>query len=455
MSIILDTDSYKMSHWPLLPPKTKKVYSYFESRGGRYDETVFFGAQYFVKKFLLKPITKEDIDYAKERVDLHMGPGVFNEAGWLHILEKHGGKLPIRIRIVPEGTVLKTRNVLMTIENTDDACPWLTNYVETLMVEVWDMCTVATNSREFRKLFKRFLKKTGDVNGLLFKVHDFGFRGVGGPEIAGQLGLAHLAAGFMGSDTFRAVEYAKKYYGSVMAGLSIPATEHSTITSWGREREVDAVRNFIQKWGHMPFYACVGDSYDIYNFCENIVGGVLKNEILAAKGTFVVRPDSGDMLVVVPKCLEILGRKFGYTTNDKGYKVLNPKVRMIQGDGIDLASAEQLLMKLEELGWSTDNIAMGSGGGLLQKFDRDTCKYAFKCSWAFTDQGAVEVYKDPITDPGKKSKRGRLKLVSTDYGEYITVSESDPRIDHMVDLFLNGEQMTDDSLEVIRARSAA
>jgi nicotinamide phosphoribosyltransferase len=415
---------------------------------------MFFGAQFFVKKFLLKPVTAADVAYAKERVDAHMGPGVFNEAGWMHIVNKHGGKLPLRIRIVPEGTVLSTRNVLMTIENTDDECPWLTNYVETLMVEVWDMCTVATNSREFKRLFRKYLKRTGDEGGIAYKVHDFGFRGVGGPEIAGQLGLAHLAAGFAGTDTFEAVEYAKDYYHINMAGESIPATEHSTITSWGREREVDAVRNFIRKWGHKHHYACVGDSYDIYNFCENIVGGVLKQEILAAAGTFVVRPDSGDMLVVVPKCLEILGRKFGYTTNEKGYKVLHPKVRMIQGDGIDLATAECLLYKLEELGWSADNLAMGSGGGLLQKFDRDTCKYAFKCSWAFTDQGAVEVYKDPITDPGKKSKRGRLKLITTDHGQFITVSESDARKDQMVDLFLNGDLMTDDSLEVIRARSA-
>jgi nicotinamide phosphoribosyltransferase len=160
------------------------------------------------------------------------------------------------------------------------------------------------------------------------------------------------------------------------------------------------------------------------------------------------------MLVVVPRCLEILGRKFGFTVNAKGYKVLNPKVRMIQGDGIDIATGEKLLAKLEELGWSADNLAMGSGGGLLQKFDRDTCKYAFKASYAFTDQGAIEVYKDPITDPGKKSKRGRLKLVSTDYGELITVPESDPRTDRMVDLFLNGDLMYDDTLENIRKRTA-
>ena len=184
------------------------------------------------------------------------------------------------------------------------------------------------------------------------------------------------------------------------------------------------------------------------------MGGILRDEVLAAKGTLVVRPDSGNMLEVVPKCLNILSKKYGYTVNDKGYKVLNPKVRMIQGDGIDIATAERLLGKLEELGWSADNLAMGSGGGLLQKFDRDVSKYAFKCSFAITDMGPIDVYKDPITDPGKKSKRGRMKLVSMNNGELVTVPESDLRADHMITLFLNGELMRDESLETIRARTA-
>lgn len=452
MRVITLVDSYKFGHYLQYPPNTTFVSSYFEARGGKYPSTVFFGLQYFLKKFFSSRIEHSDVDYAKARVDAHMGPGLFNEAGWRYIVDKHNGYLPLRIKAVPEGTSVPVSNVLMTVENTDPNCYWLTNYVETLLVEVWDMCTVATNSLEFKKLWKHYLEKTGDPAGLAFKVHDFGFRGVGGPEIAGQLGLAHLSTGFMGTDTFIALEYARGFYGCDMAGFSIPASEHSTITSWGRDREVDAVHNMIRQYGNSPFYACVGDSYDVYNFCQNIVGKELKEEVLAAKGTLVVRPDSGEMLEVVPKCLRLLGDAFGYTTNSKGYKVLNPKVRMIQGDGIGLDTARQLLSHLDMLGWSADNLAMGSGGGLLQKFDRDTCKYAFKCSFAITDQGPVDVYKDPITDHGKRSKRGQLKLVEGESG-LVTVPLSDPREDKLVVVFENGKLLVDESLETVRARA--
>ena len=119
-------------------PATPLLSQYFESRGGKFDEVVFFGLQYFVKRYLCGPVvTQEKIDVAKEILDNHMGPGHFNEEGWKHILTAHNGHLPISIKSAPEGTVVPTKNVLFTMVNTDPKCYWLTNYLETLLVQVW------------------------------------------------------------------------------------------------------------------------------------------------------------------------------------------------------------------------------------------------------------------------------------------------------------------------------
>ena len=59
-NLILQTDSYKVSHHLQYPPETKYVYSYFESRGGKYDSVLFFGLQYVIKKWLMGPVITEE-----------------------------------------------------------------------------------------------------------------------------------------------------------------------------------------------------------------------------------------------------------------------------------------------------------------------------------------------------------------------------------------------------------
>ena len=451
-NIILLTDSYKCSHYKQYPPKTQHVFSYFESRGGMFPETVFFGLQYIIKEYLLQPITKEWIDEAEELYTMHFGTKeLFNRAGWEYILTKYDGKLPIRIKAVKEGTSVPTHNVLMTVENTDPNTYWLTNYLETLLSQVWYPSTVATLSREMKKLILKYLERTGDPNLINFKLHDFGFRGVSSVESAGIGGAAHLV-NFMGTDTVAALLLTKEYYKSGMTGFSIPAAEHSTITSWRQDGEVDAFRNMIQQFGNGSLYAVVSDSYDIYRACSNYWGTQLKDEVLAANGTLVVRPDSGIPNQVVVKCLELLGEKFGYSVNAKGFKVLNPKVRVIQGDGIDFEETRKILNNMELAGWSADNVAFGMGGGLLQKLNRDTQKFAFKCSSVTINGSQVDVFKSPITDGGKKSKKGRLSLIKQG-NSFVTVNyESDKSLLELV--YENGNLVRDQLFDEVRAIAA-
>lgn len=447
-NLLLLTDSYKISHYKQYPEGTENIYSYFESRGGMFSEVVFFGLQYFLKEYLSKPITKADVDEAEAVFAEHFGTkALFNRAGWDYIVENHGGRLPVRIKAVKEGTVVRTHNVLMTVENTDPKCYWLTNYLETLLSQVWYGCSVASLSREMKKLIMRYLRETGNPELISFKLHDFGFRGVSSVESAGIGGAAHLI-NFMGTDTLAAISCTKKYYGSGMTGFSIPAAEHSTITSWRQEGEVDAFRNMIKQYGDGALYAVVSDSYDIYRACSQYWGSELKAEVEAANGTLVVRPDSGIPHEVVVKCLDILGEKFGYSVNERGYKVLNPKVRLIQGDGIDFDETRKILENMKRNGWSADNVAFGMGGGLLQKLNRDTFKFAFKCSSAIVKGAEREVYKCPVTDHGKRSKRGRLALVAKN-GSLETANEG-ANGDVLEVVYENGVIMRDQNFDEIR-----
>ena len=436
-SPILNTDSYKVSMWKQMPAGTTGVYSYIESRGGRYDETVFFGLQAFIKEYLLKPITQTDIDLAEEIWTAHGEP--FNRAGWQYILDQHQGYLPVVIRAVPEGTVVPVKNVLATIENTDPECFWLTTWLETALLRaIWYPTTVATQSKSIKNAILEYLERTGDPDTINFKLHDFGARGVSSFESAGIGSAAHLV-NFMGSDTITGVLYAREYYGAGIAGFSIPAAEHSTITSWGRNKEVEAYRNMLTQFARPgSIVAVVSDSYDVFNACEKLWGEELKQQIIDSGATVVVRPDSGDPLEINSRLIRILGEKFGYTVNAKGYKVLN-NVRLIQGDGVNENTVRTILGNFLINGWSADNIAFGMGGALLQIVDRDTQKFAMKCSSVGVLQDVVvnrgdgyydckqevvwrDVQKDPITDSGKKSKKGRVELWQSG-GEYQSAVE--------------------------------
>eukprot|EP01007_Sphenomonas_quadrangularis_P003544 NODE_723_length_1227_cov_104.109508_g579_i0.p1 GENE.NODE_723_length_1227_cov_104.109508_g579_i0~~NODE_723_length_1227_cov_104.109508_g579_i0.p1 ORF type:complete len:279 (-),score=127.54 NODE_723_length_1227_cov_104.109508_g579_i0:257-1093(-) len=269
-------------------------------------------------------------------------------------------------------------------------------------------------------------------------------------------GAAHLVP-FRGSDTIAGVWMANKYYHIDMAGFSIPAAEHSTMTMWGKDNEKEAFRNMIRQYGEEPIFACVSDSYDIYNAVEHVWGEELKQEVLNMKAKLVVRPDSGDPVKVVTKLCQILDEKFGHTINSKGFKVIN-KVAIIQGDGVDQMVVGNVLEAVIAQGYSASNIAFGSGGALLQKFHRDTCKFAFKCSWAMVDGKSVEVYKEPKEDTTKVSKRGRLDLIRDPAtGEPTTVRLEDGQEAHpdslMVTVYEDGRFSPDATMDEIRRRA--
>lgn len=414
-NLLLQTDSYKLTHHNLYPEGTEKVYSYFESRkGARFNHTVFFGLQAILKEHFFEPIEQWMIDQAAELAALHFGrDDVFNRAGWEYILHEHDGFLPLEIKAVPEGMPVPTGTPMMTVENTDPNCWWLTNYVETILTHVWYPSTVATLSRATKQMIARFRKSTSDtLDGLDFQLHDFGYRGATCEQAAGRGGAAHLI-NFKGSDTIAGMLYAQNYYGADLESLafSVPATEHSIMTSLGAGGEAAMALRELKE-NPTGIVACVADSYDIYHFVKEYVGQTLKHLILNRDGVFVVRPDSITPQHPKPELetvwiLNQLWQDFGGVFNNRGYRVLDPHVRVLWGDGIDTDGIEKILFEAASEGFSAENLVFGMGGGLLQKVNRDTQRFAFKCSAQQRDGKWYDIYKKPL-DESKLSKRGRF-----------------------------------------------
>lgn len=462
LSLATKTDSYKFSQFLQYPKDTTYISSYIESRGGA-DKSVFFGLQAFIKEYLQTPVTMNDIKRAEHIVQAHGLP--FNRKGWEIIVNEYGGLLPIEIQAVPEGTVMDTKNVQVQVVNTDPRLFWLTSYIETILLRaVWYPSTVATKSRSLKVVIAKALAETSDVpvnDQIFFKLHDFGARGASSSETAILGGMAHLI-NFMGTDTFEALEGVMEYYNTEeIVGFSIPASEHSTITSWGRENEVDAFENMIDTFGGAgKMFACVSDSFDIYKATSELWGEKLKDKVVSNGGTLVVRPDSGDPETVPVEVVALLAEKFGYTTNSKGYKVLPSYVRVIQGDGINENSLPKILQNLKAAGFSADNIAFGMGGALLGAPQRDDLKYAMKASAIKIGGGDWKGFsKDPITDQGKKSKEGRLGLINQcGVGScgFATVPEyiANQKGNILRTVFRNGSLLVEDTFQEIRNRAA-
>lgn len=459
MSVLTKADAYKYSHFNIFPPNITNNNSYIESRGideesglPQDTECLFFGLQIYLKQYLSKKVTKKDVDMMKvlmPRVGLP-----FNDKTWDIIVDEFDGYLPLVIEAIPEGTPIDPSNVMLQVRATDKRFAEIASFIETSCLRaVWYTTTVATLSREVKKIIKRYMEKTCDtLDGLPFKLHDFGARGVSSHESAVNGGLAHLV-NFMGTDTVEALFGAIDYYNVPLeepAGFSIPASEHSTITAWGKDGELDAYENFLEIYGgEGKIIACVSDSYDIYNAVDNLWPS-LKDKIEDSGTTVVVRPDSGDPVEVVLYILNSLEKTFGYTYNSKGYKVLN-NVRVIQGDGININSIEQILSRMESEGFSTENIAFGMGAALLQKVNRDTLKFAQKTNAVELNGEWIDVYKQPVGSDFKKSKKGRLALIKED-GKFKTIrfDALGDRKNYLESVWKNGEILKDYTFAEVR-----
>lgn len=459
---ILATDSYKLSHAFSYPANVTGMFSYIEARTGGRHVIVPFGLQMFIEKFLTEKVTMEHIDEAEAFAAAHGEP--FNRKGWEKVVRTYGGYLPVRVRAVPEGTPVPSGNALVTIECTDKDLFWLSSYLETALQRgFWYPTTIASMDYDIKREIKRFYEISGADLGLLpFALHDFGARGVTCAEQAEVGGAAHLV-NFMGSDTIEGVRAANFYYRSPMAAFSVPATEHSVQCSFSLcddkgGGDLAYLRHQITRLGKPGgIVSIVIDGYDVIRAAK-LLCTELKDLIIQSGAKVVFRPDSGDMMEIVPKILRIQEEAFGTTLTSKGYKKIN-HVGIIQGDGVDHMAIKTLLGNILAMGYSADNVIFGSGGALLQKVNRDSFRFAQKASSVFVHGEWVAIAKNPITDPSKTSKKGRLSLAkSLMTGEFCTYDIDKGLdtefVDVMQTVYDHGQVMNKTTLDEVRARAS-
>ena len=461
-NFILNCDVYKTTHWLQYPSGTQHVYSYLESRGGEFDETVFFGLQYLLKRhFEGRVLEQWMIDHAEKTIEEITGyKQYFNRDGWQHILDQHNGYLPIKIRAIPEGTPVKTRNVLLTIENTDPKVPWLTNFCETLLMQLWYPTTVCTLSQKIKRLIGNYSEQTGGAIAPV-SLNDFGFRGASSKETAAIGGMSHLV-NFAGTDNIAGVQATKNYYEAESPAMSVMASEHSTTTIYGEEKEAEAFEHFIDSAPNDAIVSIVADSYDYYRAVDYYFGQKLAQKIMNRSGRVVIRPDSGHPPQVVVQTLKKIDERFPCKDVTKaGYKLIHPNIGIIYGDWMSYEMIDQVCFAMVEAGYAIDprNIVFGMGGKLIQQVNRDTQKFALKCSAAVIDGEDVEVYKQPVTDVANKaSKKGRMKLAKVNGGHggsFMTVSEDHPAEDYMQEVFKDGKILVETTFKEVQGRANA
>jgi len=421
ISLIFRTDSYKFTHPFMFAELNKRegkkkvvgMSSYGETRIDSREKVTVFGGQMTINKLFSRPITMADIDAAERFALAHFGRPLFDRRSWEKVVNVYGGMIPAIIRAVPDGTVLRGGLPIYSVTVLDEDLFWMSSGIETSLLRgYWYPTTIASLDRNTKAELKHFYQQGGaDLAGLEFALHDFGGRGVTCGEQAEIGGAAHLLS-FMGSDTIEGVLAANYYYDCDMSAFSVFATEHSVECSFGLDKagEEDYIRAMLANATEGSIVSIVIDGKDMWR-CAELLCTVFRDAIIASKAKVVFRPDSGDMLEIVPRLIRLQDAAFGHTVNAKGYRKVN-HVGIIYGDGVDRLNMLTMLGNLMGMGYAPDCMVFGSGGALLQKVNRDTQKWAQKGSALMYEDGTwVGIAKDPVTDAGKKSKEGVLTTV--------------------------------------------
>lgn len=475
-NVLLHTDVYKMGHMVMYPAGLTKIHSYLQARSTKkYPHTVFFGLRYLIDEYLDNPAlfpTVDDVEEFMNIKDSILGPIENDPVREKLLALVELGYWPIKIEAVPEGTVLPVGNLMATFESTHPDFPWVVGFLESLFLKLWNTCTVATASREYRDICLEYARKYADDSFYVnFQIHDFGYRGASSEETAMLSGMAHLI-NFFGTDTVPAVWGAMMYYNADPGvGLSVPASEHSVMCAYGMDKEIDAFRTIMETFPS-GILSLVSDTYDLWNVLE-VYARRLKDQIMARSGApinkVVFRPDggyppyivAGDPTVDDPDspwakgAIQILDEVFGSTVNSKGLKVLHPSVGLIYGEGMTRDRVRETFDLLIAKGYSPENVVFGVGGLLLQAHNRDDMDFALKAVYAEVDGEHRDLQKNPVTSRKKASKKGRQRLITNEDGTFETLPWHEGEPTGLELYYLDGKTHHFDSFADIRQRVQA
>ena len=481
------TDGYKVAHHKMYATGTTKVYSNFTCRSTKRmqpnaQDIVVFGTQY-VFKYIQELWEENFFSQPKEQVcseaKQYLSSYLSSEYDVSHFEALHDlGYLPIKVKSLEEGTIIKEGIPLFTIINTHNDFFWVTNFLETLISTlIWKPVHSASLALAYKRLLTKYALETDKDNiGFVdFQAHDFSFRGMQSPEAALASGLG-FASVFKGSDTIPILKAITHFYNDDNSVFSVPATEHSVMCSGSKEGEINTFKRLLETFP-TGILSVVSDTWDLWKVLTEYIPQ-LKEDVLARDGKLVVRPDSGDPVDIIcgertdnvdllyqeyeylshPKfkgVIELLWDNFGGTINEQGYKVLDSHIGAIYGDSITLERAEEICKRLKDKGFASTNIVFGVGSYSMGYATRDNQGGAVKSTYVEINDNGFEIFKDPITDDGtKKSAKGLLKVYSENgfikLKDQVTLEEENSGL--LRTIFENGKLISENSLSKIREK---
>jgi len=429
---LLLLDFYKTTHNEQYPKGITKIVSYYTPRMSRIsdeDELIMFGLQAFAKEYLIRSFNQNFFNRPKDEVlaqykriiDHTLGKGIVNydKIERLHDL----GYLPIEIKALDEGTRVPIRVPMFEITNTHPDFAWLVNTLETaLSCSLWHTQISANVGYRYRQIVNRFFEISVDDNIPRSRaLGDFSMRGQESCESAIK-SSAGFCLSFVNTATVAAILFLENYYNcdceNEPVAFGAISTEHSVMNSnYAVDGdEISMVRRLLNDIYPANGFSMVSDSYDYWNMVHNIIP-VCKEDILKHGGYIGIRGDSGDPVEITTETVKRLWEMFGGSVNTKGYKVLDPHIKVIYGDSITPQRAESIYKILIENKFACNNVLLGVGsfsmqcleqGGELKPYTRDTFGIAIKATYCEVDGKPIHIFKDPKTDTGnfKKSQRG-------------------------------------------------
>jgi len=475
----LIADSYKLTQDVMYNNSTEtleSVFAHVTPRRGKSGPhyVVAVGQMHIAASMSSLTVKPDHLPEIEEFCNAHFGPGVYNSDMWDKIIAG-GGKIPMRIRAVPEGTVVPRGCSIMFIEST--SVPEAVTFFEAQLQRIWYLITVATRATEYRIIVNKYLNYTVDDSLIPIimpsRIHDFGVRGCPSEEAAKLGGLAALEAGLGGTDNIPGAVYAMKLLPDTkMPALSVPAGEHNVAMSRGETGEMEAFENALSKYPK-GYFSWPIDTYSSEQFVDRVTKpGDLRTKIMTREGTFVLRPDSplktkmthGETLRSLfarakDNLSDLTPETGGVKVNGKGFLVLPDWLKFIYGDSVTTEDVEDIYTQLVADKWSAENIVFGVGGNLLQRnVERGTLDFAMKCSqqtYCINATGELDVRDVGKKTPGKVSPVGRLKVIKRD-GEIMMVPESDGPEECISKIYYeDGRLYNFEPLQVVRERVAS
>ena len=478
--VMLYSDSYKQAHPRMYPDNQEYLVSYLTPRKAMnkdFPKMVVYGVQPFIVDMMdaFDTFFSADLDWVMydydHYIDAHLGLG---NVARDRIVELHElGYLPLEIRALSEGTVVDMGVPIVEMRNTHPRFAWLVQWVECLLqTEVWPMCAYATVGYEYHKVAEKWYSKTAPGANPFMAMADFGFRGMSCLEDATRCSASWLLS-FNKTSTIPALPYLDDYYSADCAengiGIGAVSTEHSVMAANFAidGDEISFVKRMLTDIYPNTSFSMVSDTYDYWNMVDNIIPAC-KKEILAHNGKLLIRPDSGDMVEITINTIEKLWNTFGGTINEAGYKVLDPHIGLIYGDGCTLNKVAEIYKLLAMMGFASTNVVFGVGAfcfhalfspdNTFTVLTRDTWGMAMKATWGMFGGKEVPIYKDPKTDNGlKKSQKGCCAIEYDISGERFTcrdgfhewVSDDDTLL---LTVFEDGAMPKEQTFQEIRAR---